>query len=64
MVLLTKSKARTFREINDLYTNTLILLAIQGETKKMSDVLPVVGCLVDGGIVDGAVDRITAKIRN
>lgn len=56
MVLLTKSKARTFREINDLYTNTLILLAIQGETKKMSDVLPVVGCLVDGGIVDGAVD--------
>ena len=37
----------------------MILIIIQGETHKIPHILPSVGGFVEGGMVDGAVDKIT-----
>ena len=63
MVLLAELQIelQTCWELSDSYTNTLNLLAVQGE-RKQSIILPLVGGFVEGGIVDGAVDWIACNI--
>ena len=63
MVLLTKSHKRNIiiLQSNEIHIYCNFINNWRGNKEKMSVILPWVGGFVEGGMVDGSIDRITKK---